>query len=547
MAASADFIPGSFASPTSLVEIAVSCRGLIDMDVFSKSDPMCVVYMKQFASEQWREFGRTEVIWDNLNPEFVKKFVVDYFFEELQKLKFEIYDVDCASPDLSKHDFLGSVECTLGEVVSSVRLERRLKGPRTNCGTIVLSAEELSDCKDEVTLQFCASKLDKKDFFGKSDPFLVFSRSNENGSFTVVHKTEYIRKTLSPTWKPFTLLSRTLCNGDLDRTLKVECFDWNRNGSHTLIGIFSTTLRELSQGPNKHNEYPCVHPGKSRSKRYSNSGAVKLLLCKIEKAFTFLDYIKGGTQVNCTIAVDFTASNGDPRSPQSLHYNNPQHPNLYARALRSVGEIIQDYDSDKLFPALGFGAKVPPDGHVSHELFLNGHDSNPYCQGIDGVLQAYYRTLNCVQLYGPTNFAPVINHIARLASDSGPPGSNYFILLILTDGIITDMPQTSEAIVNAASLPLSLIIVGIGEADFEDMEVLDGDNNRLSSRGRYAARDIVQFVPFREFIGGKYGNDLTRSQAMLAKEVLAEIPDQFVSYMKAQGVRPRQPPPPYVC
>ena len=36
----------------------------------------------------------------------------------------------------------------------------------------------------------------------------------------------------------------------------------------------------------------------------------------------------------------------------------------------------------------------------------------------------------------------------RIASDSGPPGSNYFILLILTDGIITDMPQTREAIVN---------------------------------------------------------------------------------------------------
>lgn len=50
------------------------------------------------------------------------------------------------------------------------------------------------------------------------------------------------------------------------------------------------------------------------------------------------------TQVNCTIAVDFTASNGDPRSPQSLHYNDSANPNLYARALRSVGEIIQDYD-----------------------------------------------------------------------------------------------------------------------------------------------------------------------------------------------------------
>jgi len=38
-----------------------------------------------------------------------------------------------------------------------------------------------------------------------------------------------------------------------------------------------------------------------------------------------------------------------------------------------------------------------------------------------------------------------------MASDSGPPGSNYFILLILTDGIITDMQQTCEAIVNVRS------------------------------------------------------------------------------------------------
>ena len=43
----------------------------------------------------------------------------------------------------------------------------------------------------------------------------------------------------------------------------------------------------------------------------------------------------------------------------------------------------------------------------------NGHDTNPYCQGIDGVLQAYYQTLQRVQLYGPTNFSPVINHVAR--------------------------------------------------------------------------------------------------------------------------------------
>jgi hypothetical protein len=257
----------------------------------------------------------------------------------------------------------------------------------------------------------------------------------------------------------------------------------------------------------------------------------------LQQVHTFLDYIQGGTQVQCIIAVDFTSSNGDPRSPESLHYNDPRQPNLYARALRSVGEILQDYDSDKRFPAFGFGAKLP-DGRISHEFPLNGNVTDPDCPGIDGVLEAYHKTLNTVKLHGPTNFAPIINNVARMASQGGDSGSNYFILLILTDGIITDMPLTCEAIVDASSLPLSIIIVGIGNADFDAMNVLDGDDDRLSFNGRYAERDIVQFVQFRHFIDGRYGNDLSYSQVMLAKEVLAEIPEQFISYMKTHDIIP---------
>lgn len=49
---------------------------------------------------------------------------------------------------------------------------------------------------------------------------------------------------------------------------------------------------------------------------------------------------------------------------------NPYQLNAYGMALKAVGEIIQDYDSDKMFPALGFGAKLPPDGRVCHEFAL---------------------------------------------------------------------------------------------------------------------------------------------------------------------------------
>ena len=38
----------------------------------------------------WVQFGRSEIIQNTLNPDFVRKFVMDYFFEESQKLKFEV-------------------------------------------------------------------------------------------------------------------------------------------------------------------------------------------------------------------------------------------------------------------------------------------------------------------------------------------------------------------------------------------------------------------------------------------------------------------------
>lgn len=76
----------------------------------------------------------------------------------------------------------------------------------------------------------------------------------------------------------------------------------------------------------------------------------------------------------------------------------------------------------------------------------------------------------------------------------------YFTLLIITDGVISDMDETRHAIVQAAKLPMSIIIIGVGNADFAAMEFLDGDSSVLRSyTGEEAVRDIVQFVPFRDF------------------------------------------------
>uniref|UniRef100_A0A8C6PU04 Copine 5 n=1 Tax=Nothobranchius furzeri TaxID=105023 RepID=A0A8C6PU04_NOTFU len=516
-----DFDPTSGSIPATKVEITVSCRNLLDKDTFSKSDP-CKF---KFKLDNYSILILTHILNNTLNPDFVRKYILDYFFEEKQNLRFDVYDIDSKSPDLAKHDFLGQVFCTLGEIVGSPasRLEKPLVGiPGKTCGTIILSVEELGNCRDYATMQFCANKLDKKDFFGKSDPFMVFYRSNENGTFTICHKTEVVKNTLNPVWEPFSIPVRALCNGDYERTIKVEVYDWDRDGSHDFIGEFTTTYKELCRGQNQLNVYEVTFP-------------VCLLL-------TFPLFICSRTQIHFTVAIDFTASNGNPSQSTSLHYMNPYQMNAYAMALKAVGEIIQDYDSDKMFPALGFGAKLPPDWRVSHEFPLNGNVENPYCNGIEGILEAYHQSLKTVQLYGPTNFAPVVNHVARYA-EAVQDGSQYFVLLIITDGVISDMAQTKEAIVNAAKLPMSIIIVGVGQAEFDAMVELDGDDVRISSRGKLAERDIVQFVPFRDYMD-RTGNHIL-SMARLAKDVLAEIPEQLISYMKSRAIKPNPVPPAY--
>lgn len=517
------------------VELSVSCQNLLDRDVASKSDPFCVLFLE--INGKMCEIDRTETTVNNLNPVFAKKFIINYHFEEVQKLKFAMFDQDKSSTQLYEHDFLGEFCCTLGSIVSSKKIMRPLilgNGKPAGKGTIQITAQELSDNR-VITLSMAGRKLDKKDLFGKSDPFLEFYKQGDDGKWMLVHRTEVIKYTLDPVWKPFTVPLVSLCDGDIDKVIKVQCYDYDNDGGHDFIGEFQTCVLKLCEAQDGRSvEVECINPKKQKKKRnYKNSGIIIVKSCRIARDYSFLDYILGGCQLMFTVGIDFTASNGNPRDPSSLHYINPLGMNEYLSAIWAVGQIIQDYDSDKMFPALGFGAQLPPDWKVSHEFAINFNPTNPFCSGVEGIVQAYSACLPHVRFYGPTNFSPIIQHVARFAAQAihQEAAAQYFILLIITDGVISDMDETRHAVVQASKLPMSIIIVGVGNADFAAMEFLDGDNRILRSyTGEEAARDIVQFVPFREFRNAP--------KETLSKAVLAELPQQVTQYFKHQNLPP---------
>jgi hypothetical protein len=93
--------------------------------------------------------------------------------------------------------------------------------------------------------------------------------------------------------------------------------------------------------------------------------------------YDFTDYLSSGMQMAMVVCIDFTASNGIQNQPSSLHYVTPTKRSQYEEALHEVCNIVLDYDTDKLVPTFGFGAKVNlpnfnTGGKVHHCFPING-------------------------------------------------------------------------------------------------------------------------------------------------------------------------------
>ncbi|KAG7968648.1 hypothetical protein I3843_08G165300 [Carya illinoinensis] len=485
-------------------ELSLSAINLRDRDIISKSDPMAVVYAKNIDGKL-EELGRTE-------------------FEIVQTLLFHVYDVDTKYHNipvkklkLKDQDFLGEATYVLSEVLTkqnrSLTLNLRSKighvGLR-NLGVLTIHAEETVASRRVVEMMLHCSYLDNKDIFSKSDPFLRISRIVESGGFIPICKTE----------KPLCLSMQQF--GSKDNPLTIECFDFNSSGKHSLIGKLQNSVVDLEK----------LHEGRSGANLTitSHHGHKKVLkgelcvdqFCEKEQ-YSFLDYVSCGFELNFMVTVDFT---------DSLHYIDPSGQlNSYQKAIMEVRDVVQFYDSDRRFPAWGFSGKTF-DGTISHCFNLNGSAGSFEVEGVEGIMSAYASALHNVTLAGSMLFGQVIKTAAQIASQSVSYNSKkYFVLIIITDGVLTDLQETKDALVKASDLPPSILIVGVGGVDFGQMEVLDADKGeRLeSSTDHVATRDIVQFVPMRDVHGG---------HIYVVQALLEELPGQFLTYMRCRDIKP---------
>uniref|UniRef100_A0A6U3CEQ1 C2 domain-containing protein n=1 Tax=Entomoneis paludosa TaxID=265537 RepID=A0A6U3CEQ1_9STRA len=384
-------------------------------------------------------------------------------------------------------------------------------------------------------------------------------------------------------WNAVDLNLQATCNGDLERAIKIVVWDHKRSGKHKYMGECETSIEglvEIAEDNSHHHEdgdhawgFELLRDGKAVGRLQVlhakldgdtldvnpltavasalEEGAPLLESSKRSRGGSrpqqspeqfarhpytqkplrpeFVDYLSGGCQISLAVAIDYSASNGDPRADGTPHYFYPPQSkewNDYEKAIFAVGSILAKYDSDQRMPVWGFGAKY---NDVVRHCFQCGQEVE--VEGVQGIMDAYrgvFRTPLTMSF--PTKLTEVIEtaasyarHEQELAEEDSK--LSYTILLILTSGNVEDVKATKQCLIDSSDDPLSVIIVGIGDGNFDSMAFLD-DHDPTTEAGR----DITKFVRFSEY----------QSFNALTEAVLDEIPQQLVDYYFSRNILPGQ-------
>jgi hypothetical protein len=425
---------------------------------------------------------------------FNKTYLCTYSFEIPQLMRITVF---------KNGQNIGSFTPYLGSIVGSPNSTFRVKVSPDKPEFIVISAKSIGDCKNLLIFNFMIKANKNVNFDDTKNKIYFMITSN----YKKIYSSELISK-----YGQFktTSIPKEL----LEPQFEVTFFNYRKE---KIVSKLETPDSFTGQN---NQVYLTLNVNNNDYYIYNNS--------QLSQQYSFIDYIKNGVQIALSIGIDFTRSNGVLNDPNSLHRIIPGNFNDYEQAISSCGLIMAFYDYDQLFPVYGFGAIIDNTNQVNNCFNIN-FQQNPEIHTIDNVIEEYHKCLRKINLWGPTYFSPIIKKEIELINRENNP-LIYHVLMILTDGVIDDFKETIDAIIEASFLPFSLIIIGIGNADFTNMVILDGDNVPLiSSNGVKRLRDVVQFVPFN-----KYRNN----NEELTKQVLEEIPRQITEFYSMLKIYP---------
>eukprot|EP01063_Lacrimia_lanifica_P012230 TRINITY_DN18851_c0_g1_i1.p1 TRINITY_DN18851_c0_g1~~TRINITY_DN18851_c0_g1_i1.p1 ORF type:complete len:721 (+),score=214.15 TRINITY_DN18851_c0_g1_i1:57-2165(+) len=254
-------------------------------------------------------------------------------------------------------------------------------------------------------------------------------------------------------------------------------------------------------------------------------------------------FFQKGYTVQLTLAVDFTASNQDPKDPgctTSLHHLTSATENQYIDKIRQVVSALGPFSlgmegQQEVNDALGYDSgtmahtvsgtqhspmphtvssssihrqgtmrdpRMPPIDRAAEVLEnvpvtcygfganvgaesgcfpLNRHTGDSVITGLEKIIAHYKDTANHVPFFGPRTFRSVLHRVIDEIKEN-TRGDRYMVLVFLTCGEPHDLKECQSIMTEYSNLPLSVVLVGVGgDVERESFKMFREMNQTLHS------------------------------------------------------------------
>ncbi|KAJ6247113.1 copine-8 [Anaeramoeba flamelloides] len=503
-------------SQNSKINITISAKDL-------PQNGSCAILVIQ-EEDEWRELGRTE-FQSSKKPKFQESLIADFEFGQIQNFRIIL----CSHQKGLFSEGFGYVQFTLGELIVKHRssITKQLLDPTSNkstAGIVSLIATEIKKENLDLSLRWRCKKIKK--LSNKSSAYLKFYAIKPKGEKIKIYKTLSVSNAQDLKWDPKRITTQELCKGDENNEIFVELWEQKSEEKEKLFAVGSTLLQKIVNEGNDF-QLPLIAPSNQNKKKAKALCVLQSYKFMQQIQNSLFDFFSANISLSLSFAVDFTASNGRPEFPKSLHFLDPPNKNVYESVISLLGNSLIPYmGAETMIPCFGFGGKINTlRGNQDSICFpLNGNTENPECDGLEGVLSAYENALKSVALHGPTSVTNIIQGITYMTKQQGD--NKYTVLVIITDGVPIDINQTRKLISKSAKQAMSVIFIGVGDEDFDELKDICEFNSKKSTR------DNCKFVLFDK--------KMKNNPKLFVQKSVSQISPQILQRMRINQQKPNK-------
>lgn len=454
--------------------------------IFHKN-AICVLFIED--SKGRREYARTEVIWNQDEPNWVKSFTLEISQEVKEVLNFEIYEVVSSNRNIEQQKYLANSTVDLKVLLQSYDhyVQAPILAQNTNETSAYLDInfyELKPNVEGSYIFCFRANEFNSPTRIIKSPrPYFIIKRVNEcSNHYMNVYKSEVVKHLQNKTaeWNNVCLNLQALCGGDLDLPLRIALHDYmSTKHVNNKNGFIDTTLRRLIE--NKNFDF------------IDNSGKVTAhfhveLLSKIEKPCYF-DFKLKGMKIHPILAVDFSGTKINyVDSNRFLHFDNG--PFSYVAAISEVydslhqlvqgqsftGYAFADFKGSKVVPLLGDFKKENIANKVKMQNIRDVGSYNPRSRiikpiqdenneritcnsSIKSIIDCYNYTKHHITYPEHSLLEPLVVKAIKDAQSRFQNDGTISLLVVVANGVFKDLQKAINKLVEASNAPLITLFV----------------------------------------------------------------------------------------